>query len=329
MATVQTVTGPIEAAALGRTLMHEHLVIGFPGWDAHTTVTPRTRAEMVRVCVDRVRELQALGYSSLIDPCPNDLGRDVEVMVEVAEATGFNIVCATGLYTEQEGGSPYWTFLAHFGDPTGAMADLFTAELSDGIGSTGVRAGIIKVATGYGRMTDYEGRVFDAAARAAVVTGAPVTTHTDRGTVGDEQQARLTAGGVPAHRIVVGHSCGTDDHDYHRRLAVGGSYLGFDRFGIEVLNPDEKRVASLLRLVETGAGDRIVVSHDSIWCWQGHQFLPETRWDDPDNVWHPTHFERRIVPMLRDGGATDDQIEALVVDNPRRFFEGEALPDLG
>ena len=77
--------------------MHEHLTVGYPGFEAHTSRPGPNRADMVTVCVERIRQLQELGYSSMLDPCPSDLGRDVELMVEVAEATGFNIICATGI----------------------------------------------------------------------------------------------------------------------------------------------------------------------------------------------------------------------------------------
>ena len=169
--------------------------------------------------------------------------------------------------------------------------------------------------------------IFEAAARASVETGAPITTHTDRGTVGDVQQRVLTEAGVPAHRIIIGHSCGTSDHAYHKKIAEGGSYLGFDRFGLDVLHPDAERVASVLRLLERGAGDRIVVSHDSVWCWRGEPFPPAVLAAMQEN-WKPTHFHDVIVPRLRDAGVTDTQIEALLVDNPRRFFAGEKLPAL-
>ena len=329
MATVHTVVGPIDTAELGRTLMHEHLAIGYPGWQADTTAPSPARAELVARCVDRIAELQDLGYASLVDPCPNDLGRDVELMVEVAQRTGFNIICATGLYKEEEGATPYWHSLARGGGMIDAMAELFVAELTAGIGSTGARAGIIKLATGPRVMTDYEGHVFDAAARAAVETGAPIMTHTDEGTVGDIQQARLVEAGVAPHRVIIGHSCGTNDHAYHRGIAAGGSYLGFDRFGIEALNTDAGRVASLARLIEAGAGDRVVVSHDTVWCWKGRTLIPPDIFDRPGGTWHPTRFERDIIPMLRESGVPDAAIDDLVVANPRRFFEGGTLTAFG
>jgi phosphotriesterase-related protein len=325
---VNTVTGPIRADEMGRTLMHEHLAVGYGGWEADTLRAGPNAAERFAICVDRIRELQALGYRTLIDPCPNDLGRDVELMAKVAQATGFQIVCATGLYKEAEGGVAYWHMRGRFTSSVDAMTELFVHELTHGIGTTGVRAGIIKVATGPGQMTDYERTVFTAAARAAVITGAPVTTHTDDGTIGDVQQRMLTDAGVPADRIVIGHSCGTSDHAYHMRIATGGSYLGFDRFGLEILRPDAERVAALLRVLAAGAGDRVVVSHDSVWCWRGEP-VPREVLAQATEIWHPTHFSRRIVPRLLEGGASEAQVEALLVDNPRRFFAGEPLRSLG
>ncbi len=325
--TLATVTGPIAPDALGRTLMHEHLLVGYGGWESDTIRPGPGRDEHFRVAVDRIQELQALGFTSLLDPCPNDLGRDVELMAKVAQHTGFQIVCATGLYKQAEGGHPYWHFRSRFGSGVDAIAELFVRELTHGVGSTGIRAGIIKVATGPGRMTDYERTIFDAAAKAAVETGAPITTHTDEGTIGDLQQEVLTGGGVPAHRIVIGHSCGSSDHVYHRRIASGGSYLGFDRFGLEMLHPDAERIRALVALLRAGAGDRVVVSHDSVWCWRGEP-IPAAILAEAQRIWNPTHFSLRVVPQLRDAGVTDAEIDALLVDNPRRFFAGAPLPAL-
>jgi len=204
------------------------------------------------------------------------------------------------------------------------MAELFIRELTEGVVGTGIRAGIIKVGTGHGTLTDYEKAVFEAAAKASLATGAPITTHTDEGRYGDDQQAFLTGHGVPAHRIVIGHSCGTSDSSYHEVIARNGSYLGFDRFGIDMLHPDTERVASLARLVKAGFGRQIVVSHDSVWCWNGMPFPPAIQ-EQMEKTWNPTHFIKRIVPQLRDAGVSDAQIDALLLDNPRRYFAGDPL----
>jgi phosphotriesterase-related protein len=324
MPEIQTVTGPTSPEKLGRTLMHEHLVIGYPGAEVDWLRPGPARRERVERCVERIEEMKALGVTAMLDPCPADLGRDVELMAEVAQRTRFQLICATGLYKEAEGGAAYWKFKMAFGSVVDEMAELFVRELVDGVGDTGIRAGIIKVGTGHGTLSDYEQAVFAAAAKASVETGAPITTHTDGGRFGDDQQRFLVERGVPAHRIVIGHSCGTGDTDYHTGIARAGSYLGFDRFGLDMLQPDGERIAALLRLIEAGFGRQVVVSHDSVWCWRGQPADPALL-AQMEKVWNPSHFLTRIAPRLRDAGASDAQIEALLVDNPRRFFAGEAL----
>jgi phosphotriesterase-related protein len=96
MENVHTVTGTCSTAALGMTLMHEHLLVGWPGWEADAALDRATRREHARRCVDRLAELYDLGVRTLVDPCPIDLGRDVEFMAEVAQASRVHIVCATG-----------------------------------------------------------------------------------------------------------------------------------------------------------------------------------------------------------------------------------------
>jgi phosphotriesterase-related protein len=145
--------------------------------------------------------------------------------------------------------------------------------------------------------------------------------------LGDIQQERLTAMGVPAHRIVVGHSCGSDCFDYHMKIAAGGSYLGFDRFGLEMVIPDRTRVASLAKVIGAGAGDRVVVSHDTVWCWLG-TFLPEEKLPEMGINTDPLHFTNVITPQLLEAGVSQAQIDAMLTENPRRYFAGEALPAL-
>lgn len=327
--TIASASGETTTEQLGRTLMHEHLVIGYPGWESHTKVTRASAEDELAICIDKIQELQDLGYASMLDPCPSDLGRDAELAAKVAQRTGFQIILATGLYKQAEGGVPYWHFRSNFGeDLSEVMAEQFVHELTEGIGETGIKAAIIKVASGPGEITDYERTVLAAAAKASLATGAPITTHTDQGTMGDAQQAILVEAGVAPNRIIIGHSCGTDDHDYHMGIARGGSYLGFDRFGLDIVFPDEKRVASLAAAIQAGGGDRCIVSHDSVWCWKGQPFPPGMLEAVPD-AFDPTHFDRKIVPRLKERGITDAQIDRLVVENPRRFFEGGKLEALG
>jgi phosphotriesterase-related protein len=313
---VNTATGKIAAEALGRTLMHEHLLVGLPGWQSDTRIAAPDRRNMVAACVDRVQELQDAGFATLVDPCPSDLGRDVELIGEVAARTGFSIIFATGLYNERFGGSAYWTrVLGMDPDADRRLCDMFVDEIERGVPGTGLKAGILKVGTSLPPFTDYEKYVFRAAAMASRATGTPITTHTD-GVLGDEQLNYLTALGVPAARIVIGHCCGNPDHDYHMRIIDGGAFAGFDRFGMEHLRLDADRVASLLELRRKQVLGSVVISHDSVWCWLG-RFQPK---DHPAPKNQPLRFTRVIAPMLEEAGMTRAEIEGMLTANPRRYF---------
>lgn len=320
MRTIQTVTGPVAVEALGTTLMHEHLAIGWPGWEAEAPADRAARREHRARCVDTMQELKQHGLRALVDPCPLDLGRDVELMAEVAQATGVHIVCATGLYKEDEGAPAYFKFRTHWGDALGEMTDVFVRELTEGVGETGIRAGVIKVATGVGRITPYEETVLRAAARAHAATGAPITTHTDQGTMGPEQLAILTGAGVAPHAIVIGHSCGASDVHYHLQMLDRGAVLGFDRFGLELLHPDRERLAVLIGLLGLGFERQLVLSHDTVWCWRGR---PPKLPPDLLPLWKPTYVFETIVPRLRAAGVSEEKIRTMLVENPRRYFAGE------
>ena len=110
MATINTVLGPCKPDDLGITLMHEHLLIGWPGWDTDAAAPPFQRREVLKMCIDRMHEPKGLGLRTFLDPCPIDLARDAEFMAEVAQASGVHLICATGLYKEDLGAAPYFKF---------------------------------------------------------------------------------------------------------------------------------------------------------------------------------------------------------------------------
>ena len=104
---VMSVTGPIAAAELGATLVHEHIIVGMPGQELDPTQAP-DRREIVAMAVDKLQELKAHGVSTIVDPCPIELGRDPELYADVSERSGVNIVFATGFYYEGSGIPLYW-----------------------------------------------------------------------------------------------------------------------------------------------------------------------------------------------------------------------------
>jgi phosphotriesterase-related protein len=162
--------------------------------------------------------------------------------------------------------------------------------------------------------------ILRASARAQKATGVPISTHTwAAGRVGEVQQAIFAQEGVDLRRVIIGHSGDSDDLGYLRGLMERGSTIGMDRFGLEHFLPTEKRVAVLARLCAEGYAGRMVLSHDAN-CWSDMLSEEAKRRTRPH--WHYNHIPDDILPALRKAGVKEDQIEQMLVGNPRAIFEG-------
>lgn len=310
---VETVLGPVPAALLGRTLVHEHLQLGVPGWQLDTLTKGSSFRERVKLCVDKIEELKSAGYSTIVDPCPSDMGRDAELLREVAALTQFNIVCAAGFFTHDIGQSSHWVLRMMLDQDTDKrVRDVLVKDIVEGIGESGIKAGILKVASGT-QVTEFERMMLRATAMASLETGIPVTTHTDA-VHGDTQLDVMAGAGLDPAQVIVGHSCGSNDIDYLQLLARKGAFVGFDRFGYEDINLDEHRVENLALLARAGFLENVVISHDCVLCYRGLEDLRPLRGDGM------LHIEHQIIPQLRARGLDDAAIDQLLVHNPARFF---------
>ena len=100
MVHVSTAAGPVSVEDLGCTLMHEHVTLKMAGSEANTLHPGPKRTEMVARTLDWVAEIKARGVSTIVDPAPGDMGRDLELCAELGARAGLNIVCATGLFNK-------------------------------------------------------------------------------------------------------------------------------------------------------------------------------------------------------------------------------------
>jgi phosphotriesterase-related protein len=313
---VQLTDGTIAQSALGRTLIHEHVLIGMPGWNLDPKAPKFIRAEALSRAVDRLQELRHYQCQTIVDPCPMDLCRDVEFVAEAAQRSGVNIVCATGVYSEGAG-IPY-TFRSM---PRQDIIELYLKELTDGVGETGIRAGVVKIATGEGPATEYEQKMIGVAAEVARMTGVPLISHT-HAVHGHQQVDLVEQHGSRADCLVVGHSGDRDDSPYQVSLAERGAFVGLDRFGMEdMFLSDELRIKNLLQLVEAGHRDNILISHDNAICFLGRVALEFERLMPK---WSVTHIFQRILPRLVELGLPPADIDAILIDNPRRLFANAA-----
>ena len=326
MATVETITGPVDTADLGRTLMHEHVFVLNTEMVENYAHRYWDEEERVADAIARLNDLTTRGVTTIVDPTVIGLGRYIPRIQRIAEGIDLNIVAATGLYTYDQ--LPFWFRYRMGPGDLGALIDgpepmdeLFISDITDGIAGTGVKAGIIKVATDQQGLTPDVERVLRAASRAHRATGVPITTHTDSSTHrGRDQQRVFTEEGVDLTRVVIGHCGDSTDLDYLRELMDNGSLIGMDRFGIDALLSMEERVRVVAELCAEGYADRMVLSHDAA-CFMD--------WFDPVIMagatnWHYNHIPDDVLPALQERGVTDDQIDQMLIENPKRVFDTTA-----
>jgi phosphotriesterase-related protein len=311
MATIQSATGPIDTNDLGFTLMHEHVRVG---WGAMYQQYPEMfdREHELDRAVTRLKAAKDAGVRSIVDLTPIDLGRDVTLIAEASRRSGVQIIAATGIYYTEH------PFHFQIRDDK-EMEALFVKDITEGVSTTGVRAGVIKCAT-EPTMHAMNERVLRNSARAAKATGVPICTHTfPANRTGLDQQRIFKEEGLDLSRTVIGHSDDTDDITYLEQIIQNGSYCGMDRIGLQRPRTTEQRADMVAALVEKGYADRITLSHDS--CCNFH-WAPEGLLDNAAPTWRMTHIPLDVVPMLRERGVSDAAIEQMTVGNPRKVFGG-------
>ncbi len=315
MPTVETVRGPVDVDALGRTLMHEHILIMQPEalrnygklwgpsyWDED---------ERVADAVEKLVAVRDAGIETLVDPTAPGLGRDVARIQRINESVDLNIVVAAGVYAFLA----LPNFLTY--RSAEAIAEIFIREIRDGINDTGVKAAYLKCAVERHGLVGDVPRILEAVALASVETGAPVMVHTNA----EEQTGRaalgtLTAHGVDPARVVIAHMGDSNDMDYQREIAASGAWLGHDRFGIDHFNPLADRIRTLVALVEEGYADRVHLSHDAA-CF--FDFMTGDPFFADETADHLL-ISNTVVPALLEAGVASEQVDQMMVGNPRRFF---------
>lgn len=304
MPTVLTVLGPIDPSEMGMTYAHEHLLGAPPEWSPE-----KEDKDFALLSVDAAEQELTLfkqaGGSSIVEMSPPDYSRSPMGLRDLALRTGMHIVMTTGLH--KDAFSRPLTATATVDE----LAQRFAREVRIGVGETGVRAGVIKAATSLNTITAGEETVLRATARAHHATGAPISTHTQAGTMGLDQLEIFRAEGVDLARVAVGHVDRKLDYAYHRALLDTGAYIIYDQISKEKYAPDRERIALLIRLVADGYGDRVMLSGDlaRVSAWTSNGGGPGL-----------TYILWRFVPWLIAEGLPRDAATAMLRHNPARFF---------
>src|SRR5215471_10702993 len=318
---VPTTAGDIDSNDLGVVLMHEHVFIrteafqwgwpGFGGWDADTEVAAAR---------ERLSELHRIGVDTMLDMTIPGIARDPELVARAAEGTGLKVMFATGYYTYDHLPPPFGLRgpgKILDGDDR-LLESLFEADLTAGIGETGFRAAVLKIVTDEPGLTPDVERLANAVASVHLRTGAPICTHAHAPSKrGLDQQRLLKERGVDLGRVMIGHSNESTDLDYLTQVIDNGSYLGWDRCGLPVAVPLDTQIDTLAALCERGYANRVMLSHDksSFMDWFTNAEVDPVL---PD--WRYTYIHDGVLPGLRERGVSDDQIEQMLIRNPRDFF---------
>jgi phosphotriesterase-related protein len=324
---VSTMNGPVSCGSLGTTLMHEHVLwFSGPRLDnpGYTPIPDNLRSDTVDFAVSLLNAASRAGIDTVVDLTPH---RPIDLYEEIAKRTPVKIVASTGFYRREKIPKP----MADMEDER-QMEERMLNEVTEGIDRTKVRAGIIKVAGERASLSDWEKKVFRAAARVQKTTGVPIATHDGAGA--REQFDLLVRAGANPNRLFLSH-VDTMLHGGRTReqvkeellsIAKEGGYLEVDTFGQEFYTPWSDLVFFLRSLCDAGFANRIFISIDCNWHWGNQEKVfegAEEPYFDPDASKRTyAYMVTDAVPKLLKSGFSKKEIDTFLVDNPRRFFCG-------
>ncbi|MGY4923440.1 phosphotriesterase family protein [Streptomyces sp. 900105755] len=297
MSGVRTVLGDIRPADLGICDAHDHLFLRsprLPGQELNDASAARAELAAFR----------AAGGAAVVQWTPYGMGRRAADLPLLSRSTGVHVLCATGLHQA-----------AHYapdmlGGLRGRLAEVFVRELTEGIGTSGVRAGLVKVAGGFHHLDAHARWTMTAAAEAHHATGAPVAVHLELGT-GALDVLDLLCGelGVPADRVILGHLNRSPDLVVQRQAAASGCWLAFDGPSRANHATDWRMPEAVRALAEAGFGDRLLLGGDTV--------VREARSVD-GGPGVPYLLRRVRVRLEAELGA--EAVDRILVDNPARAF---------
>jgi len=302
---IQTVLGPVAPGDLGFTLPHEHTKCSLwwieNRWDYWELIGDEPRIN------EELAAYKELGGDTLVDVTPIGIGRDLTRLVRLSKATGLHIVAGAGWYRQA-----YYPAEARIDRRSiDDLADEIVQEFVDGP----VRPGVIgEIGTDKPWVTAQEERVFRAAARAALRTGASVTTHAVQSDVGLAQLSILEDEGLDPARIVIGHCDSHPRIEHWREIVRRGAHVEADFLGMSFTpleRAGEPKVIELIcTLLNDGFEKQILLSqdvcHDSqLASYGGNGY---------------TYLQKKFLPKLATAGVNAATIKTITVENPARLL---------
>jgi phosphotriesterase-related protein len=315
MPTVETTGGPIDVEDLGLTLIHEHFRTTDEAGRFQFPHLYDEDEEWERAIAD-AEAVKGHGVKTVVEPSAMFLHRDAAFSKRVADASGLQVVLATGIYTYEH----LPQFLLNRDED--AIAAIFVHEIENGIQGTGIKPAFIKCAADEPGLTPNIEKIHRAAARASVQTGKPIMAHSRPASgTGPEQMRIFDEEGVDPGKVQIAHTGDTDDLGYIEKLLATGCWIGMDRYGLDIFLPTQQRQATVLALLEQGHADRMFLSQDycSTIDWFPREVQDYLKQNEVPK-WSMTFLFEEVIPELKERGMTDDQLEQMMVENPKRWL---------
>ena len=303
MSMVVTTLGHLGADQLGMILPHEHVFVDLRASD-EPGYAEAYAADVVKLMAPEIEKARAAGVTAIVECSPVGVGRRADLDKAVSDATGFPIIVPTGIYREPW--VPPWAHAAS----EDALYYWMLGELKGNIGGTGVQAGWIKLSVGDAGITPSEAKIVRAAARAGAETNAVIGSHTIRGRVVREQVDLIERAGYSARRFIWIHTQAEPDFAIHLEMGRRGCWIEYDNIGAP--GTDDGHVQNILRLLEAGLGDRVLLSHDRGWYDPGQ---PNGGVPQPY-----TYLSEVFLPKLQQAGVDEATLRRLTRVNPFNAF---------
>ena len=265
MATIQTVTGPIDTAGLGQVLMHEHVFVLSP--EIHEQLPEGgTKRREVDDAIARLRELKADGIDTIVDLTVIGLGRYIPRIQRInAAGRHQHRRRDRALHVQRRAALLPLPRPGH--DPRGARVDgrHVRRVTSRGHRRTPASRRRSSSARPTSRASPRESSGCCAPSPRPIGRRACRSRRTPmRATKrGLEQQKSSSARASTSAASSSATAATPPTWTTSRSSWPSGSYIGMDRFGIDLLLPFEDRVNTVATLCERGHADQMVLSHDA------------------------------------------------------------------
>jgi phosphotriesterase-related protein len=334
MSTVWTTDGEVDVVALGRVLPHEHIFINELIEDRGAGLLNDFGAMLQEVAAfaavggGTIVEVTTAELTAGASPDPRGLysgtrgsgfpdegtrsAANVEAIAEIARKTGVRLILGTGHYRD-----PYLEHesIDRFHASIDEVAERMVRDISVGFPGTSIRAGIIgEIGPDKWFVSAREERSIRAAARAHLLTGVPITTHTSKWPVGGDVLDALGAEGVDLRHVILGHCSTIDIPDYHLDMASRGVWMQFDTIRGGSDFEVNRWVEQLMRLVRAGYLDRILLSHDV--CLKSHLKM--------NGGCGFTYIFEDFLHLLEAAGLDAGECEQLITANPQRALSHDS-----